>query len=215
MKKFWEAIKSHKKISIVVLAVLLICLVSGGVFLARGSKKTPVMATDSDTKKAGNTKSSSTTTKNTTSNNGAKTSANSGSSPKASSSSSSASAPKANTSSPSNASSQSKTSTPSQSSQPSQPAQPAKPTGHYETKQVLVTAAYDEPIYETQVVGAKCNTCGQVFKTSDEWAEHSKDMAFNHNDYTHGSYSGVYGQVQVGTKHHDAVYKTEQVWVQD
>ncbi|MGN0362965.1 MAG: hypothetical protein ACI4ET_09020 [Bilifractor sp.] len=278
MKKFWEVIKSHKKISIVVLAVLAICLIGGGVFFARENKKTPVMATNSSTNKdltgksdsksedktsvdsedskaeegqksesqesvtakdsadasnqvsassagsgassnAGfvsesdttakaNTKSSSKTTKNTTSNNGAKTSSNSGTSQKANSGSSSASTPKANTSS------QTKTSTPSQSTQPSQPAQPIKPSGHYETKQVLVQAAYDEPVYETQVVGAKCNTCGQVFPTTAAWEAHDEAM-IDQGDYTHGSYSGVYGQVQTGTKHHDAVYKTEQVWVQN
>ena len=102
----------------------------------------------------------------------------------------------------------------SQQAQPAQPAQPAKPSGHYETRQVLVSAAYDEPVYEWQVVGSKCNTCGQVFPTTDDWIAHVNDMD-NHNDYTHGSYSGVYGQVQTGIKHHDAVYKTEQVWVQD
>ena len=103
---------------------------------------------------------------------------------------------------------------PASNSQQAQPVQPAKPSGHYETRQILVSAAYDEPMYEWQVVGAKCNTCGQVFPTTDDWIAHVNDMD-NHNDYTHGSYSGVYGQVQTGTKHHDAVYKTEQVWVQD
>lgn len=104
---------------------------------------------------------------------------------------------------------------PKQNTQTAQPAQPSQPSGHYETRQVLVSAAYDEPIYETQAVGSKCNTCGQVFPTSDAWDEHAQDMAFNHNDYTHGSYTVVFDQVQVGTKHHDAVYKTQQVWVQN
>jgi hypothetical protein len=54
-----------------------------------------------------------------------------------------------------------------------------------------------------------------VFKTADEWDEHAQDMAINHNDYTHGSYTAVFDKVQTGTKHHDAVYKTEQVWVQN
>lgn len=104
---------------------------------------------------------------------------------------------------------------PVQPAQLTQPAQPAKPSGHYETRQDLVSSAYDEPIYEVHAVGVKCNTCGQIFKTDAEFDEHAQDMSFNHNDYTHGSDTAILKQVQVGTRHHDAVYKTEQVWVQD
>lgn len=86
---------------------------------------------------------------------------------------------------------------------------------HIETRRVCVQEAYDEPVYETHVVGTKCNTCGQVFKNDAEFEAHSKDMAFNHNDYTHGSNSCVYGNILVRTIHHDAVYKTQTVEVDD
>ena len=72
--------------------------------------------------------------------------------------------------------------------------------GHYET--VIVQKAYDEPIYEDRCV---CKTCGAVFKTSAEIGEHLlwSDTCENYS----------VEQVQVGTKHHDAV--TEQQYVVD
>lgn len=72
--------------------------------------------------------------------------------------------------------------------------------GHYET--VIVQKAYDEPIYEDRCV---CKSCGAVFKTGAEIGEHLlwSDTCENYS----------VEQVQVGTKHHDAV--TEQQYVVD
>jgi hypothetical protein len=102
------------------------------------------------------------------------------------------------------------TAQPASNSQQAQPVQPAKPSGHYETRQVLVSAAWDQPVMD--VIGCKCNTCGQFFKTEEEMNDHFLMFA-DKGDYTHGSDSAVFGQVS--TIHHDAVYKDEQVWVED
>ena len=71
-------------------------------------------------------------------------------------------------------------------------------TGHYET--VTVQAAYDEPIYESRTICTACggditgNVIGHFCPVSEAWGYTVKN-------------------IQVGTKHHDAV--TEQKWVQD
>ena len=70
-------------------------------------------------------------------------------------------------------------------------------TGHYVTQ--TVTAAYDEPIYETLCVFPDGHTC----KTADEAGDYSVDTGLGYSVKS----------VQTGTKHHDAV--TKQVWVQD
>lgn len=257
--KFLDLIKSHKKISVAVLLVLVFCLVGGIWFAQTGSRNKVTLAEKASAEKANISVKSvskedekvdssedwkdpttedseekteqeatestpapieSSTTPAETSKTSVKSSSNSSA---RTSSGQKGSAQKPSTSKASSASTQNthsssqavKPTQPKQNTQTAQPAQPSQPSGHYETRQVLVSAAYDEPIYETQAVGSKCNTCGQVFPTSDAWDEHAQDMAFNHNDYTHGSYKVVFDQVQVGTKHHDAVYKTQQVWVQN
>lgn len=68
--------------------------------------------------------------------------------------------------------------------------------GHNETQ--VVQAAYDEPIYENRSI---CNGCGKDITNN---IEHIFEC-------DPGSYSNK--NVQVGTKHHDAV--TKQVWVVD
>ena len=72
-------------------------------------------------------------------------------------------------------------------------------TGHYEEQ--VVTAAYDEPVYEEKVV---CG-CGKIFNTDTEWANHVCD-----DDCIYGY---TVTDVQTGTVHHDAV--TQTVWVED
>lgn len=72
-------------------------------------------------------------------------------------------------------------------------------TGHYEDQ--VVTAAYDEPVYEEKVV---CG-CGKVFDTVADCGDHQ----FNDDCY----YSYSIKDVQTGTTHHDAV--TQSVWVED
>ena len=72
-------------------------------------------------------------------------------------------------------------------------------TGHYEEQ--VVTAAYDEPVYEYRLI---CNKCGKDVTDDDVAAYH---YAFECD----GGYSSQ--KVQTGTVHHDAV--TQTVWVED
>lgn len=72
-------------------------------------------------------------------------------------------------------------------------------TGHYEDQ--VVTAAYDEPVYEPRVV---CG-CGKIFLNDDEWENH----VCNDNCI----YGYTVTDVQTGTTHHDAV--TQSTWVED
>ena len=72
-------------------------------------------------------------------------------------------------------------------------------TGHYEEQ--VVTAAYDEPVYEARVV---CG-CGETFQTVEDWMVHQ--------DNTDCMYGYSVKTVQTGTIHHDAV--TQTVWVED
>lgn len=76
-------------------------------------------------------------------------------------------------------------------------------TGHYEEQ--VVTAAYDEPVYEARVV---CG-CGETFQTVDEWLNHS---LFD-NDGEGCPYGYSVKDVQTSTIHHEAVTNT--VWVED
>ena len=254
--KFLDLIKSHKKISVAILVVLVFCLVGGIWFAQTGSRNKAVLAEQasvekcelsvkSDSKEKNKKVDSSEDSKDEkTKNSGEETeqkaaeatentpaptdssttpAETSKTSVKSSSNSSAktsfgqkGSAQKPSTSKASSAPTQ-KTQSSSQTvkpTQPTQPAQPAKPSGHYETRQVLVQAAYDEPIYETQAVGVKCKTCGQVFNSDDAFANHSQEM-IDQGDFSHGSATVIFDKVQTGTKHHDAVYKTQQVWVQD
>ena len=73
--------------------------------------------------------------------------------------------------------------------------QPA--TGHYITK--TIKEAYDEKIYVTGYIFPDGYTC----LTPDEAVDHSVDSGLGYRT----------GQVQNGTKHHNA--ETQQVWVQD
>ena len=75
-------------------------------------------------------------------------------------------------------------------------------TGHNETYYVTVKEAYDEPIYAPRTI---CNKCGA-------------DITYNLDyHYTAGGCNGSYSNkdVQVGTKHHDAVKEARTKWVQD
>lgn len=78
-------------------------------------------------------------------------------------------------------------------------------TGHNE--QYVVTAAWDEPIYETYDI-CICNVCGADC-TADP-AAHAKMHAMN---YEGGGHHTEWGQKQIGINHHDTVYGTR--WVQD
>ena len=74
-----------------------------------------------------------------------------------------------------------------------------KERGHYET--VTVKAAWDEPVYERHAV---CVKCGLDLTASGMGNMRHADQCGGHTYDT---------QVQVGTKHHDAV--TERRWVVD
>ncbi len=84
--------------------------------------------------------------------------------------------------------------------------------GHYDTTQVLVSEAYDEPIYEVHLL---CNDCGYDFTAHGE--------ATNENLLAHDKAHALAGEpggwghvaVVVDTIHHDAVYETQQTWVVD
>ena len=73
-------------------------------------------------------------------------------------------------------------------------------TGHNETYYVTVKEAYDEPIYEYHTV---CNKCGEIID----------EDPILHCAQCKSSYSNK--DVQVGTKHHDAVKEARTKWVQD
>ena len=75
---------------------------------------------------------------------------------------------------------------------------PAK--GHNETYYVTVKEAYDEPIYEDHAV---CNKCGEIID----------EDPILHCAECRSSYRVK--EVQVGTKHHEAVKETRTKWVQD
>jgi hypothetical protein len=73
--------------------------------------------------------------------------------------------------------------------------------GHNETK--TVTAAYDEPVYETKAV---CSACGAYYDTVTGVGDH---ILFDHD----GAASYSVDKVQTGSTHHDAM--TETVYVVD
>ena len=94
--------------------------------------------------------------------------------------------------------------TPTTNTTPSQPEpQPIYQTihheevGHWETQ--VVAEAWDQPIYERKIIG---NNTGTVYASTLEFAGN-----------TNGDEGYHVGDVQVGTRHHDAV--TQQVWVVD
>ena len=70
-------------------------------------------------------------------------------------------------------------------------------TGHYEEQ--VVTAAYDEPVYEDRTI---CNKCGEDI---------TGNVDIHYAFYCDGGYS--IQKVQTGTVHHDAI--TQTVWVED
>ena len=72
-------------------------------------------------------------------------------------------------------------------------------TGHNETYYVTVKEAYDEPIYAPRTI---CNKCG-------------KDITGNADHIFECKSSYRVEDVQVGTKHHDAVKEARTKWVQD
>ena len=96
------------------------------------------------------------------------------------------------------------TNTPSTNTTPAAPApQPIYQTihheevGHWETQ--VIQEAWDEPIYERKIIG---NNTGTVYASTLEFAGN-----------TNGDEGYHVGDVQVGTRHHEAV--TQQVWVVD
>lgn len=78
-------------------------------------------------------------------------------------------------------------------------------------EQVEVQAAYDEPVYET-VDEIHCNGCGAVFYTLEDLRAHYgaaiAAYAANPLENPCASCWSRSEQVQTGTIHHDAVYKT-------
>lgn len=72
-------------------------------------------------------------------------------------------------------------------------------TGHNETYYVTVKEAYDEPIYESRAI---CNKCGE-------------DITDNIDHIYECRSSYRVKDIQVGTKHHDAVKEARTKWVQD
>lgn len=72
-------------------------------------------------------------------------------------------------------------------------------TGHNETYYVTVKEAYDEPIYESRAI---CNKCGE-------------DITDNIDHIYECRSSYRVKDVQVGTKHHEAVKEARTKWVQD
>ena len=77
-------------------------------------------------------------------------------------------------------------------------------TGHNETYYVTVKEAYDEPIYEEHTV---CHKCGAYLENL------SDDNFTIHIAQCRSSYSNK--DVQVGTKHHEAVKEARTKWVVD
>ena len=74
-------------------------------------------------------------------------------------------------------------------------------------EQVEVQAAYDEPVYEERTV-LHCNGCGAVFYTIEDLRAH-EDAAVAADSWSAcGTCWSRPEQVQTGTIHHDAVYKT-------
>ncbi|BET22162.1 hypothetical protein [Solobacterium moorei] len=69
--------------------------------------------------------------------------------------------------------------------------------GHWETQ--VVQEAWDEPVYERKIIG---NNTGTIYNSVSEWG-----------DNANGDEGYHVGDVQVGTRHHDAV--TQQVWIVD
>lgn len=95
----------------------------------------------------------------------------------------------------------------------------------YTTQWVQDTAAWDEPVYEEQPVyenveKVKCNGCGAEFDRIEEMDDHVWYYVDNFDDFSHGSYSLVWRNIQTGTQkvqtgtiHHDATGHNEQVLV--
>ena len=85
---------------------------------------------------------------------------------------------------------------------------------HIEKVWVETKPAYDEPVYETQI-RVICFGCQLDITNFSE--EQLQEHLLNHlnNDGTLPGWGDKEIQVQVGTIHHEAVYKEEQVWVVD
>lgn len=87
--------------------------------------------------------------------------------------------------------------------------------------------AWDEPVYEQQPVYEEiekvhCNGCGNEFDQYSDWVSHTTYYEDEMSDFSHGSYSVVWHQVQTGTKsvqtgtiHHDATGHNETVVVSE
>lgn len=80
----------------------------------------------------------------------------------------------------------------------------------YETKDVVVQEAWDEPVYEYQLTTI-CSYCGAI--VNGNAAQHSEDHAFN--DGVAAGWHEDWRQVQVDTIHHPAVTEPQQVLVKD
>ena len=88
--------------------------------------------------------------------------------------------------------------------------------GHYEEQQVLVKDAWDEEVTDGAYV---CNTCGMKFISGEyetdvaaleALEEHQWDDEVG--DYTH---NGYHSETITYTKHYDAKYETQNVWIVD
>lgn len=95
--------------------------------------------------------------------------------------------------------------TPAPSGDSQQPAHTHTWEPIYQTKWVQDSAAWDEPIYSS-TVKVRCQACGALFDTLDEYEDHDEDV---HN--MNSSYSSQRVTTQTGTKHHDATGHYEQV----
>lgn len=104
-------------------------------------------------------------------------------------------------------------STPAPTQAPSKPAhthtwEAQKKKVHHDSVVSLVwivdREAYDEPDYVEEytydtISKVQCRACGTEYDTYDQWIAHSDNMMDN-GDYSHGSYSVVYHQIQTGSQ---------------
>ena len=83
--------------------------------------------------------------------------------------------------------------------------------GHHEDVLVVISEAWDEPVYELHPF---CNVCG--LDLAIEKREGRIEVTSQHADDVHDGMAGWYdAPVQVGTIHHEAVTDTRQIWVVD
>ncbi len=84
--------------------------------------------------------------------------------------------------------------------------------GHHEDVLVVISEAWDEPVYETH---SFCNRCGlnlTIEMMEGRISAYTLHGLYQHPEEGSGWYSAP---VQVGTIHHEAVTETRQIWVVD